>query len=99
MMALTGDQKRMLAEPLDPALVAQREAGGSRKVSYLEGHEVINAANRVFGYGQWSHTVDRIDYRQVGSQGMYSALISVAVEGCMVHQDIGVGAVLRDTVD
>ena len=98
-MPLTDAQRTMLDAPLDPSLVAQRAAGGDRKVSYLEGHEVINAANRIFGYGLWGHTVDRIDCKQIGQHWLYTAIVTVTVDDCQLHQDVGVGAALKDTTD
>jgi len=92
-MPLTDEQVGLLNQTLDPSIVAQRDAGGSRKVSYLEGHEAIGAANRIFGYGNWGHTVERIDYKQIGDGGMYTAVVTVTVEGCHLHQDVGVGVV------
>ena len=42
-----------LSQPLDPALVSQRKGRGGRVFDYLEGHVVIDQANRIFGFGGW----------------------------------------------
>ena len=44
-----------LATPIDPALVSQRKGRGGKTFSYIEGHTVIDEANRVFGYGSWGY--------------------------------------------
>ena len=38
-----------LAQPLNSALVSQRKGRGGRTFDYLEGHAVIDQANRIFG--------------------------------------------------
>ena len=42
-----------LGQPLDPALVSQRKGRGGRVFDYLEGHVVIDQANKIFGFGGW----------------------------------------------
>ena len=38
-----------LGQPLDPALASQRKGRAGRSYDYLEGHVVIEQANRIFG--------------------------------------------------
>ena len=38
-----------LGQPLDPGLVSQRKGRAGRTYDYLEGHAVIDQANRIFG--------------------------------------------------
>ena len=38
-----------LGQPIDPALVSQHKGRGGRVFDYLEGHAVIDQANRIFG--------------------------------------------------
>ena len=44
-----------LGQTLDPELVSQRKGRGGRTFDYLEGHAVIDQANRIFGYGGWGY--------------------------------------------
>ena len=44
-----------LGQPLDPALASQRKGRAGRSYDYLEGHAVIDQANRIFGYGGWGY--------------------------------------------
>ena len=100
-----------LSQPIDPALVSQRKGrGGGRTFDYLEGHAVIDQANRVFGYGGWGYelvgdvTLRRIEAvdSQTGeitvSQG-YSAPVRVTVAGALPRTDIGVHPVAEDNLD
>jgi len=38
--------------------IAERDGGGGRKLSYLEGHYVIDRLNKVLGPGNWAYTSD-----------------------------------------
>ena len=42
-----------LEQPLDPSLVSQRKGRAGRFYSYIEGHTVIDQANRIFGFSGW----------------------------------------------
>ena len=44
-----------LGQPLDPALASQRKGRAGRSYDYLEGHAVIDQANRIFGFGGWGY--------------------------------------------
>ena len=44
-----------LGQPLDPTLVSQRKGRAGRTYDYLEGHAVIDQANRIFGFGGWGY--------------------------------------------
>lgn len=46
-----------LSEPLDASRVKTREGSGGRTLSYLETHDMIRAANDIFGFGGWGHEV------------------------------------------
>ncbi len=55
-----------LGQPIDPALVSQRKGRGGRVFDYLEGHAVIDQANRIFGYGGWGYElVGDVTLRQI----------------------------------
>ena len=99
-----------LGQPIDPALVSQRKGRGGRVFDYLEGHVVIDQANRIFGHGGWGYelagdvTLRRIETvdAQTGeitvSQG-YSAPVRVTVVGALPRTDLGVHPVAEDTLD
>ena len=99
-----------LGQPIDPELVSQRKGRGGKYYDYLEGHAVIDQANRIFGYGGWGYdlvgdvTLRRIETvdPQTGEvkvdQG-YSAPVRVTVAGALPRTDIGVHPVAEDNFD
>ena len=99
-----------LGQPIDPGLVSQRKGRGGRVFDYLEGHVVIDQANRIFGYGGWGYelvggvtlrrieTVDTSTGEVKVAQG-YSAPVRVTVAGALPRTDTGVHPVTEDTLD
>ena len=99
-----------LGEPLDPEMVSRREGRGGKLYDYLEGHVVIDQANRIFGYGGWGYElvgdvtlrrVESVDSRtgEVKVASAYSAPVRVTVAGALPRTDVGVHPVAEDTVD
>ncbi len=99
-----------LNTPIDPALVSQRKGRGGKKFSYIEGHTVIDEANRVFGYGGWGYDVvgdvtlreiDNVDAEtgEVRRIRAYAATVRVTVPGAPPRSDIGFHAVVEDNAD
>lgn len=52
-MTFTAEQIEKLEAPLLKSRVSQREGGHGMKLDYLEGWDVIDHANHVFGFGAW----------------------------------------------
>ena len=99
-----------LGQPLDPALVSQRKGRGGKSYDYLEGHLVIDQANRIFGFGGWGYElVGDVTLRQVETVDTqtgevkvslgYSAPVRVTVAGALPRTDIGVHPVAEETFD
>ena len=99
-----------LGQPLNPDLVSQRKGGGGKFYDYLEGHAVIDQANRIFGHGGWGYElVGDVTLRQVETVDTqtgevkvslgYSAPVRVTVAGALPRTDIGVHPVTKDTLD
>lgn len=98
----------LLAQPLDHALVSERELRDGRLIQYIEGWVVINQANRIFGRDGWgAEVVGDVAYRPVSlvdpvtdataAVGMYSATVRVTVRGCPPKADVGCGFVAEET--
>ena len=98
----------LLAQPLDHALVSERELRDGRLIQYIEGWVVINQANRIFGHDGWgAEVVGDVAYRPVSlvdlvtdataAVGMYSATVRVTVRGCPPKADVGCGFVAEET--
>ena len=101
---------QILAQPLDPELVSQRKGRGGKSFDYLEGHAVIDQANRIFGYGGWGYElvgdvtlrqVEEVDSQtgEIKTASAYCAPVRVSVAGALPRTDIGVHPVAEDTVD
>ena len=99
-----------LGQPLDPELVSQRKGRKGHVYDYLEGHAVIDQANRIFGYGGWGYelagdvTLRRIETvdpqtGEVKVEQGYSAPVRVTVAGALPRTDVGVHPVVEDTFD
>ena len=99
-----------LGQPLDPALVSQRKGRAGRTYDYLEGHAVIEQANRIFGYGGWGYElvgdvtlrrVETVDTQtgEVKVASAYSAPVRVTVAGALPRTDLGVHPVAEETLD
>src|SRR5260221_672760 len=84
------DQVNELNKQLDQRLVSRRKGGGNRTLNYIEGHDAIDQANRIFGYGNWAYEpisleqvvlIDPIDGMAVGIE--YKALVKLTVRGAI----------------
>ena len=99
-----------LSQPLDPNLVSQRKGRGGRVFDYLEGHVVIDQANRIFGFGGWGmelvsdvtlRRIETVDTKtgEVSVSHAYSAPVRVTVAGVLPRTDIGFHAVTEETAE
>ena len=99
-----------LGQPLDPALVSQRKGRAGRTYDYLEGHVVIDQANRIFGFGGWGYElvgdvtlreIEHVDTKtgELKRTHVYSAPVRVTVAGALPRTDIGFNAVAEDNAD
>ena len=96
-----------LEQPLDPALISRRDGRGNRQYDYIEGHTIIDQANRIFGYGGWGYElvgdvglrrIEKVDVRtgEVKVNYAYSAPVRVSVVGAPPRTDIGFHVVTDD---
>ena len=99
-----------LGQPLDPSLVSQRKGRAGRTYSYIEGHTVIDEANRVFGFGGWGYELagdvtlrefEAVDAEtgEVKRIRAYSAPVRVTVPGAPPRTDIGFHSVAEETAE
>ena len=96
-----------LSQPLDSALVSQRKGRGGRDYIYIEGHTVIDQANRIFGLGGWGfelvgdvslRDIETVDAKtgEVRRIRAYSAPVRVTVPGAPPRTDIGFHVVAEE---
>lgn len=94
-------QVQVLSYELDSSRIKKREKG-NLSLSYLEGHDIIETANKIFGYGNWSYTISELDFvSQETNQNQniaicYKAIISVLVYDLnhskhISREDVGFG--------
>lgn len=86
-----------LGKPLDQSRVKSRDG-----LDYIEGWDAIDHANKIFGYGCWSYSVDRLEcvvddkhFSRDNREGYivgYLAVVTVRVhESANSYQDTGTG--------
>lgn len=89
-----------LGKRLDPAHIKKPTGQFGPKGDYLEGWHVINEANRIFGYGGWSYTIELTrDALTEGKdskgnpqwQAAYTCVCTLRV-GDVTRQDVGFGS-------
>lgn len=82
------EQEAMLAAPLDASTIKQRPGGGGRQLLYISGDTAIDAANRIFGFGQWGYTIlsrthEVIEDEKKGRIDFYTSDIELSVHGAL----------------
>lgn len=50
---------QVLSYDLDPSRIKTREKGNV-SLSYLEGHDIIDTASKIFGFGNWSYAISEL---------------------------------------
>ena len=101
---------KALGEALDPALVSQRRGRAGRTYDYLEGHVVIEQANKIFARGGWGYDIvgdvtlreiETVDSKtgEVRRGQAYAAKVMVNVPGAPSRTDVGFHAVAEETVE
>ena len=103
----TEEQLKKLEAPLDGKRVKRREQGNIT-LSYLEGYDIIDHANKVFGFDGWSYDVTKLEQvsEEINEKNnkvvAYRALITVTVYGAkhqlfVLRSDVGYGiGIARD---
>ena len=85
-----------LKKPLGADRVKERNQSG-RMVSYIEGYDVIDAANRIFGFDGWSMEVKYVQPAEATTnRSVYQAIVGVHV-GSAYREDIGHGIAAGDS--
>lgn len=94
-------QKEVLANELASNRIKSRQKGNIN-LSYLEGFDIIETANSVFGYGNWSYSITKLEQvSQETNQNQnvvicYKALVSIVVYDLnhtkeVKREDVGFG--------
>lgn len=78
-------QNKVLSYELDANRIKSRSKGNINLL-YLEGFDVIETANRVFGYGNWSYSISSLEQvSQETNQNQNSVVCYKAIVNVVVH--------------
>ena len=94
-------QNQALAQELESTRIKSRQKGDV-ELSYLEGFDVIDTANRIFGYGNWCYNISVLEQvSQEANQNQnivicYKAIVAVKIldvehEHPISREDVGFG--------
>ncbi len=92
----TPEQITQLEQPLDARRVKHRQGGGGMQLAYLKGHDAIDTANKIFGYGNWGYDLLGVELQNVLAEngeiigGYYAARVKLTVAGCIPVTEEGV---------
>jgi len=79
------EQIQVLNQELDSNRIKSRSKGNIN-LSYIEGHDVIETANKVFGFGNWAYSVSKLDQvSQEVNQNQNNVICYKAVVKVLVH--------------
>ncbi|WP_375724120.1 RAD52 family DNA repair protein [Arcobacter sp. KX21116] len=102
------NQTKSLENELDSSRIKTREKGNIN-LSYLEGFDVIETANKIFGYGNWSYDISKLEQvSQETNQNQnfvvcYKAVVKVTVQNndhskAINREDVGFGTGIAKTL-
>ena len=83
------DKKQLdiLNQELDISRIKTREKGNI-SLSYIEGHDVIETANKVFGFGNWSYSISKLEQvSQEQNQNQNQVICYKAIVQVLVHSE------------
>lgn len=94
-------QIQVLKYDIEPSRIKSRPKGNIT-LSYLEGFDLIETANKIFGHGNWSYTItslDQVSQETNSNQNVvicYKAVVKLAVYSLdhskhIVKEDVGFG--------
>ena len=104
------DKKQLdiLNQELDSSRIKTRDKGNI-SLSYIEGHDVIETANKIFGFGNWSYSISKLEQvsqEQNHNQNQvicYKAIVQVLVHSenhtlDVSREDVGFGTGVAKTL-
>lgn len=86
------DQKivNSLEEDLDQSRVKTKKVPRRPDASYLESYDVINAANRIFGYGNWGTFIRDVEIKEAGGKTICMVTLRLSIKDSYPREDMGV---------
>ena len=83
------DKKQLdiLNQELDSSRIKTRDKGNI-SLSYIEGHDVIETANKVFGFGNWSYSISKLEHvSQEQNQNQNQVICYKAIIKVLIHSE------------
>src|SRR5574344_2378430 len=81
------NQLKILNEELNSSRIKTREKGNI-SLSYIEGFDVIDTANLIFGYGNWSYSISKLEQvSQEQNQNQNQVICYKAIVQVLVHSE------------
>ena len=101
-------QNQVLAYELDSSRIKSRSKGNIN-LSYLEGFDIIETANKIFGYGNWNYTISKLEQvSQEQNQNQNHVICYKVIVNIVVHdlqhskhvsrEDVGFGTGIAKTL-
>ena len=101
-------QNQVLAFELDSSRIKSRSKGNIT-LSYLEGFDIIETANKIFGYGNWDYSISKLEQvSQEQNQNQnhvicYKAILTITVydlqhSKTVSREDVGFGTGIAKTL-
>ena len=91
-------QLEILNQELDSSRIKTREKGNI-SLSYIEGHDVIETANKVFGFGNWSYSISKLEQvSQEQNQNQNHVICYKAIVQVLIHSENHTQDVSREDV-
>ena len=102
------EQHKLLTQELASNRIKSRSKGNTN-LSYLEGFDILNTANTIFGYGNWNYTISslvQVSQEQNQNQNhvvCYKALVQVLIHNEdhsqeVSREDVGFGTGIAKTL-
>lgn len=102
------NQIKSLEHELDSSRIKTREKGNIN-LSYLEGFDIMETANTIFGFGNWSYTVSKLEQvsqevnKNENKVVCYKAIVKVLVHNNthtinVIKEDVGFGTGISKTL-
>ncbi|MGJ0328711.1 Rad52/Rad22 family DNA repair protein [Aliarcobacter cryaerophilus] len=83
------DKKQLdiLNQELDSSRIKTREKGNI-SIFYIEGYQVIETANKVFGFGNWSYSISKLEQvSQEQNQNQNQVICYKAIVQVLIHSE------------
>ena len=101
-------QNQVLSYEIDSSRIKSRNKGNIT-LSYLEGFDIIETANKIFGYGNWDYTISKLEQvsQEVNANQnnviCYKAVVNVKVydlqhSKSVSREDVGFGTGIAKTL-